>query len=194
MDRQQDFLRLLDACRERDPVATSELVRRYLPYVRIAVRRRLSGAMRTRFDSVDFAQDVWFSFFHTALDRKVLLSEETLISYLCEMARIKVFEEYKHQMRMKVGLNKNENLTPITELPGREQTPSTAAIVDEEWERLTAGLSKRHRAMLDKLRHGGNYREIAAEFGLSERTLQRLMSRVFGLDESPDRKSHDPDC
>src|ERR1700722_2718444 len=158
MDRQPDFLQLLDACRQRDPNATSELVRRYLPYVRIAVRRRLRGAMRTRFDSVDFAQDVWLSFFYSALDRKVLLSEETLISYLCEMARLKVFEEYKHQMRMKIGLDRNEHKTPITDIPGREQTPSTAALVDEEWDRLTAGLSKRHRAMLDKLRHGGNSR------------------------------------
>jgi DNA-directed RNA polymerase specialized sigma24 family protein len=97
-------------------------------------------------------------------------------------------------MSQKTGLLRNINHLSMEGFPGREPTPSTAAMVDDEWERLTAGLSKRHRAMLAKLRLGGTYEEIAAEFGLSEKTLQRLVGRLFAREESPESNSHDSDC
>lgn len=194
MNGPNDFLQLIQSCRQRDPAAIAQLVQRYLPYVRAAVRRRLSSILRLRFDSMDFTQDVWHSFFRNALDDRQLLSEKHLIAYLSSMARNKVMEEYRHQMRQKTGLMRNVNNLSMADFPGREPTPSTGAMVDDEWERLTAGLSKRHRAMLAKLRQGNSYKDIAAEFGLSEKTLQRLVGRLFAREASPESNSHDSDC
>src|SRR5882724_4971958 len=45
--------------------AAQELFRDYEPYLLFAIRRKLDKRMRSKFDSADFAQDVWASFFET---------------------------------------------------------------------------------------------------------------------------------
>ncbi|MBY0458969.1 MAG: hypothetical protein K2V38_16655, partial [Gemmataceae bacterium] len=163
-----DFRTLLEACRRRDPAATAELVRRYLPHVRAAVRRRLAASMRLRFDSHDFAQDVWLSFFRAALDRQELADEGGLIAYLSQMARLKVAEEYRHQTTQKVGLARQSPLPDDGQLTARQPTPSEVVLADDEWERLTAGLPDRERKMLQMLRDGHTHADTAATFQMSE--------------------------
>jgi len=174
-----EFRMLLHACRQRDPTAASELVRRYLPHVRAAVRRRLAIGLRNRFDSQDFAQDVWLSFFRAAIDRLDLEDEPALIAYLSQMARLKVLEEYRHQSTQKIGLPRDTPLEETTHTVGREPTPSAAAIADDEWEKLTAGLAEREKQMLRMLRDGHTHADTAAAFGLSEKTVQRLVRRLI---------------
>lgn len=185
MTRDDEFGRLLDACRKGDPAATAELVKRYLPYVRAAVRRRLATSLRVRFDSHDFAQDVWLSFFRTALDRRELGTEAALIAYLSQMARLKVAEEYRHQTTQKVGLTRDTPLDPTRPPTGRDPTPSAAAAAGDEWDRLTGGLPDQERAMLRMLRDGHTHAETAAAFGLSEKTIQRLVHRLLTRGEPP---------
>lgn len=180
-----DFLALLDACRRNDPAATAELVRRYLPYVRAAVRRRLAASMRIRFDSHDFAQDVWLSFFRVALDREDLRDEGTLVAYLSQMARLKVAEEYRHQTTQKVGLTRAVPLSETTNAATREPTPSANVLADDEWERLTANLPDRERQMLQMLRDGHTHADTAATFQLSEKTVQRLVRRLLSRGGPP---------
>lgn len=183
MDTPDDFPALLAACRRRDPAATDELVRRYLPHVRAAVRRRLAAHMRLRFDSHDFAQDVWLSFFRVALDRQDLRDEGALVAYLSQMARLKVAEEYRHQTTQKVGLSREAPVAEATGLTARQPTPSENATADEEWERLTAGLPDRERRMLQMLRDGHTHADTAATFQMSEKTVQRLVRRLLPRDE-----------
>lgn len=185
MTGNDELLLLLDACRRKDPAATAELVRRYLPHVRTAVRRRLAADMRIRFDSQDFAQDVWLSFFRVAIDREDLRDEAVLVAYLSQMARFKVAEEYRHQTTQKVGLTRDAPLAQAGDQAGREPTPSAAAVAGDEWDRLTAGLSDREREMLRMLRDGHNHADTAAAFRLSEKTVQRLVRRILDRGASP---------
>ena len=182
----ETFRVLLDACRQRDPAATAEFVRRYLPHVRAAVRRRLAGGMRVRFDSHDFTQDVWLSFFRTVIDRHDLADEGKLIAYLSQMARLKVAEEYRHQTTQKAGLARETLLGSTGNPAGREPTPSAAVMAHDEWDRLTAGLPERERGMLRMLREGHSHADTAAAFGLSEKTVQRLVRRILGRGTSSD--------
>ena len=179
MRGQHEFLQLLEGCRRRDSDATAEFVDRYLPHVRSAVRRRLSGNLRTRFDSQDFTQNVWLSFFRVAVDRVDIRDESALVAYLCQMARFRVIEEYRSQSALKNDLNRVVSMDAGGEPTGREPTPSTAAIDDEEWRRLTANLPERERTMLRMLREGHTHSETAAAFHLSEKTVQRLLHKVF---------------
>jgi RNA polymerase sigma factor (sigma-70 family) len=174
-----DLSLLLDACRRGDSNAAAELVRRYRPHVRAAVRRRLAADMRMRFDSQDFAQDVWLSFFRAAIDRADLQDERSLVAYLSQMARLKVAEEYRHQTTQKVGLGRDVPFSRTGDPAGRVPTPSADAQADEEWDRMTAGLPDRERQMLQMLRDGHTHADAAAKFGLSEKTVQRLVRRVF---------------
>lgn len=186
MPEHDDFRTLLDACRRREPGAAAELVHRYLPHVQAAVRRRLVVGMRARFDSVDFAQDVWLSFFRTAIDRADIGDESSLIAYLSRMARLKVAEEHRHQTTQKVGLGRESSLVESEAAPtGREPTPSAAVLADDEWQRLTGRLPDRERQMLRMLRDGHTHADTAAAFGMSEKTVQRLLRRVLGRGAPP---------
>src|SRR5262249_61231121 len=49
--------------RAGDEDAARELLRRYEAQVRLVVRRQLPRLLRSRFDSLDFLQSVWGSFF-----------------------------------------------------------------------------------------------------------------------------------
>lgn len=179
MRGQNEFLQLLEGCRRRDVVATAEFVDRYLPHVRSAVRRRLSGNLRARFDSQDFTQNVWLSFFRVAVDRLDVQDETALVAYLCQMARVRVVEEYRHQTTLKNDLSRAVSMEGLGEPPGREPTPSTAAIHDEEWRILIANLTVRERDMLAMLREGHTHADTAAALNLSEKTVQRLVRKVF---------------
>lgn len=187
MSTQSEFLELLEGCRRRDTGATAEFVDRYLPHVRTAVRRRLSGNLRVRFDSHDFAQNVWLSFFRVAVDRIDVRDETALVAYLCQMARLRVAEEYRHQTTLKNDLNRAVSMDMGEEPTGREPTPSTAAINDEEWQLLIANLTDRERAMLAMLREGHTQADTAAALNLSEKTVQRLLRKLDVRHPAPGR-------
>ena len=138
-----------------------------------------------RFDSQDFAQDVWLSFFRAALDRADLQDERSLVAYLAQMARLKVAEEYRHQTTQKIGLGRDVPFSRTGDPTGRGPTPSADALADDEWDRLTAGLSDRERQMLKMLRDGHTHADTAAAFQLSEKTVQRLVRRILSQGGSP---------
>lgn len=175
-----EFERLLDGCRRREPGAFALLVERYLPHVRAAVRRRLSPRLRTRFDSLDFTQNVWASFFQVTLDRLDLPTEAALVAYLSRMAELKVNEEFRHQLTRKADMRRDVPLGDVPEPAGRGATASHQAIAADRWDELTAGLSDRDRDMLRMLGEGHTYRAVAERFGLTAKTVQRLMERVRG--------------
>ncbi len=55
-----DFLKRIQA---GDEGAARELLQRFEAEVRLVVRRQLPRLLRSRFDSLDFLQSVWGSFF-----------------------------------------------------------------------------------------------------------------------------------
>jgi RNA polymerase sigma factor (sigma-70 family) len=173
-----EVVELIARCRRGDPEALAELVRRYKPVVRRAVRTRLSPALRRRFDSIDFTQDVWASFFRVNLDRADLADEPALIAYLAQMARLKVAEEFRHQTTLKVGLGREHPAWVLAEAADDGPTPSAEVIARDRWERLTRGLDEREKRMLGMVREGHTHASIADEFGLSVKTVQRLVARL----------------
>src|SRR5581483_2343423 len=62
-DEARHFAELMDEVRLGSHEAAEELWRRYGPYVVHVVRRSLHHRLRARFDSQDFAQAAWASFF-----------------------------------------------------------------------------------------------------------------------------------
>src|SRR6516165_2079219 len=63
-DRGGELRAFLDRIRAGDELAARELLARYEAQVRLVVRRQLPRLLRSRFDSLDFLQSVWGSFFH----------------------------------------------------------------------------------------------------------------------------------
>ena len=66
-----------------DEEAAREFLSRYESKVRLVVRRQLPRLLRSRFDSIDFLQSVWGSFFHRIqTESNDLNEEENLIAFL----------------------------------------------------------------------------------------------------------------
>lgn len=179
-----EFDQLLDGCRRREPGAFDTLVTRYLPHVRAAVRRRLTPRLRTRFDSHDFTQNVWASFFQVTLERLDLPTEAALVAYLSRMAELKVNEEFRHQLTRRADMRRDVPLGDVPELIGRGATVSHELMAEDRLAQLTAGLSDRDRDMLRMLGEGHTYQAVADRFGLTAKTVQRLMGRLRG-DQPP---------
>lgn len=63
LDDDDDFFLLMRRIREGSEDAAWELFEKYGGYIRRAVRRALNPRLRTQFESQDFVQMVWKSFF-----------------------------------------------------------------------------------------------------------------------------------
>jgi RNA polymerase sigma-70 factor (ECF subfamily) len=164
--------------------AAEEVVRRYGGLIRKVVRRRLDQRLRPEYDSLDFLQEVWSSFFRTAQDC-TFQKPDDLIAFLANMACHKITDAERHRQSTRGGLAGEEPLPQPTEddrgheLPVRRQpTPSQVAVANEQWENLLRGLPPEYQRMLELLRQGYTHEEIAQNLGIYTKVIQRLLERL----------------
>src|ERR1700722_15375085 len=93
------FVELIQRVRAGDQEAASELVRRFEPAIRRAVRVRLvDDRLRRTFDSMDVCQSVLGSFFvRAAMGQFELEKSDQLLKLLATMVRNKVAERATHE-------------------------------------------------------------------------------------------------
>ncbi len=180
---QQEFEQLLAAIREGSEDAVRRLLDRYGRHILTVIRQKLDVHLRSVFDSTDFLQDVWASFF--AGDTKLSFRDpKALIKFLVNMARNKVTD----MVRLRVAADKH-NLMREQSLDGSARVeaaglaaevpaPSDLAMAREEWERLLEGRPLYQRQILELLRLGYTHGEIAAEMKLNEKTVRRLIHKI----------------
>jgi RNA polymerase sigma factor (sigma-70 family) len=179
----QSLRALLQRVVAGDQDAAQQLQERYGRYIVMAVRRRLPQQLRSKFDSLDFVQDVWVSFFRTA-DRP-FESPEHLIAYLVRMARNKVADAQREGEATKRDARREEPLAtqPVGQerqrVFDRDGTPSEAAIGRELWDMMMAGQPPAYRKVLMLLRDGRSQIEVAEQLNLNRRTVQRILSRAL---------------
>lgn len=183
MDEEPAFAELVDGLRAGDPAAVEALCRQYAPFIRAAVRRQLHPRLRTRFDSLDFVQDVWASFLALPADRYAFDTPQALFGFLTRMASNRVVEVF----RQRFGTQKHDIARELADdaardaLPARGPTPSQWAIAAEEWERLTSRFPEGHRVVLERLREGYTHEDVARLADVSLSTVNRIVSRLKGL-------------
>ena len=183
LEPRSDFPRLIAAVQTGDADATRALYERYGPYILRAVRRRLHARMRSKFDSIDFAQDVWASFFADTVAKYDLDSPKQLIGLLTTMARNKVLESQRPRTQgQKHSLGRENSLDARMErgehVAAEQQTPSQIAMGKEAWDILLARQPPVYRRILLLLRNGKSPETIAAGVGVSLRTVQRVMRKL----------------
>ena len=170
---------LLGRIKDGDEDAARELLTRYESKVRLVVRRQLPRLLRSRFDSLDFLQSVWGSFFHKIRTGENDLDEEqNLIAFLAWAARNKVIDEYRRAATQKQDIRREERLETS---PDQEaglavgDTPSQLAQAHETYDRLREFLPADRRVILELKAAGYSSREIGDQLGISERTVQRVL-------------------
>jgi RNA polymerase sigma factor (sigma-70 family) len=185
--QQDEFLALMERVRAGCPDAARELYNLYSGHIRRVVRRGLPQRLRSQYDSIDFLQDVWTSFFRTSLENNTFSDPNSLVAFLARMAQNKVADECRRRLlNQKYNLNRERSLQgdgrdeeqPSLDPPHRAPTPSQVAIAKEHWEQLVDGQPDPYRLMLEMLRQGHNHAEIAEKTGLHPKMIQRLLHKM----------------
>ncbi|MBX6312061.1 MAG: sigma-70 family RNA polymerase sigma factor [Isosphaeraceae bacterium] len=163
-----------------DEDAARELLRRYEPEVRLVVRRQLPRLLRSRFDSLDFLQSVWGSFFRRVRTSPTAFDDSRhLVAFLARAAKNKVIDEYRRAASQKQDMHREEPLwtddNRPRDLTGHDDTPSQVAEAHEALGRLRDLLPEDRRALLEWKAEGLSSREIGERLGISERTVQRVI-------------------
>ena len=168
--------------------AMHELVDKYGEYVIRAVRRNLSRSLRSKFDSVDFVQTVWASFFENRDRVGKFSTPNQLVKYLGLMAQSKVVNESRRRLETQkadigreVSLEQSNLLRTLVS-PG--PTASEVFIAKEREQRLTAGQSNQRKQLIALKRSGHTKTDIAARLGLPVKTVQRILRRLLSRENS----------
>jgi RNA polymerase sigma-70 factor (ECF subfamily) len=183
-----EFKNLMQRVRDGSEDAARELLDRYGEHILRVVRRKLSRELRSKFDSVDFVQAVWASFFVGAPKQRDFDRPQALIAFLVTLAQNKVIDAVRQRMQsQKYNINRERALdgsvsADAAGLAAREPTPSQVAVANDEWRRLLADLPARYQRMLELLRQGHTQKDIARELGVNEKTVRRVLDK---LNEEP---------
>jgi RNA polymerase sigma factor (sigma-70 family) len=179
------FRDLMRRVREGSQDAAWELVDQYGESIRRAVRRVLNERLRSKFDSLDFVQIVWNSFFR-ADDRAVQFDRpEELAAYLVGMARNKVGMEVRHRlMTEKRNLRREQSLDQLgdnghPDLPSPQPSPIDVAIAHEQWDRMLEGQPSHYQQIVHLRLQGHTYQSIADAVHLDECTVRRFLKKLL---------------
>jgi RNA polymerase sigma factor (sigma-70 family) len=182
-----DFHDLVQRLRDGSEDAARELVERYGMAIRRAVRRALDEKLRPKFDSLDFVQVVWNSFFRVPGKMERISSPQELMKYLLAMARHKVNYENRrflhrqnHNVNREVSLERlqaHSRLNPASHDPG----PEDVAVAHEQWERLLEGQPARCRQIIHLRLQGYSFTRIGEQLQMSERTVRRVLNKLLHI-------------
>jgi RNA polymerase sigma-70 factor (ECF subfamily) len=198
-DEEPSFAEFIRRIRLGDERAAAELVARFEPAIRRAVRVGLRDRrLRRLIESVDICQSVFASFFvRTALGRYHLESPDQLFRLLATIARNKLAKQVN---RERAGRRDRRRIDPGAVLgdcpapdgsPSRQ--PSRQLAARELLEETRRRMSPPERAILARREQGLGWAEIAAELGGSPDALRVRLARAAAritkqlrLDERPD--------
>jgi RNA polymerase sigma factor (sigma-70 family) len=172
-----DFLRRIQAGEE---AAARELLTRFEAEVRLVVRRQLPRLLRSRFDSLDFLQSVWGSFFRRMRTSPTDFEDSRhLVAFLARAAKNKVIDEYRRAASRKQNMHREEPLwgdgPRPRDVPDPADSPSEVAEAHEVLVRLRELMPADRRAILELKAEGLSSKDIGERLGISERTVQRVL-------------------
>jgi len=152
---------------------------------------------------MDFVQAVWQSVLtRDGQDLGRFTNARHFRGFLEGVARNKVFEEHRRRTRTrKYSLQREEPLyvrrgdrEMPREVVGSDPTPSQDAQARDRFDQLVEGRSPQETEVVELRRRGLTYEEIAAQTGLSERSVRRIIRGDPPADGGPEMAmmSHPP--
>jgi RNA polymerase sigma factor (sigma-70 family) len=191
MPNDEELAELLKRAKAGDNAAIRDFLAQFEQEVRTMVRSRLPKKLRTQYDSTDFVQSVWQSFFVDSDDQE-FANLQHLRKFLYGMVRNKVLEQHRRLTRTeKYDVAREERLYVRRghrdiprEVVSPDPSPSQAVQASDRMEQLTAGRSPLEIEVLTLRRQGLTFLEIAERTGLNERTVRRVIATVRAEAES----------
>lgn len=186
---------LIRRVRAGDQDAATELVQRYQPAIRRAVRFRLADArLGTLLDSMDICQSVLASFFiRAASGQYQLQTPAQLLKLLTAMARNKLNSQARKQLAQRRDRRRVAGGGPDEgRLVAAGENPSTVVAARDLLQEVHRRLSPEERRLLELRNQGYDWSTIASEPGGGAEALRRRLSRALDriadqldLDDAP---------
>jgi RNA polymerase sigma factor (sigma-70 family) len=167
---------LIERLNGGDIAAAERAFLAYEPYLRMVVRRQLSGPLRSKLDSMDIVQSVWADIlggFHQAGWR--FTDKSHLRAFLLKVVRHRLIDRRRQHHRA-MAQERSLAETAPEELPFAGQPrPSEIAQGNELWKQMLDQASPTHREILTLKRQGLTLDEIARRTGLHEGSIRRIL-------------------
>jgi RNA polymerase sigma-70 factor (ECF subfamily) len=167
--------RILEQLSGGDTAAAAEVFQQYEPYLRMVVRRKLSPALRAKFDSLDVVQSVWADLLQSFRSAGYRFTDAGHLRAFLVRATHNRFIDRARQHR--AALNAEVRLPEQweNEAPSREPRPSQVAEASDLWDTLLAACPPEHRELLELKREGRSLAEIAERTGLHYDSIRRIL-------------------
>lgn len=167
---------LLTKLEQGDSLAAEQVFLAYEPYLRMVVRRQLSGGLRAKFDSLDIVQSVWADMlvgFRSA--RWKFQDVDHLRAFLVKATRNRFIDRIrKHTPALDhEQLLSHEHLAECAETHAAR--PSQLVQADELWEQILATCPPAHREVVTLKRQGLSLDEITARTGFHKSSVRRIL-------------------
>jgi RNA polymerase sigma factor (sigma-70 family) len=181
MSAENAFLDLIRRVRAGDENAAAELVQRYEPAIRRAVRLRLRDSrLRRVLDSMDIVQSVMISFFVRAASGQYKLEEPNqLINLLVAMARNKLATQARKPDVVRREPASRLAGSEIRERPAPGPSPSQLAAGRDLLQAVRRQLSSDELHLVDRRAQGWEWAEIGTELGDSPEALRKKLARAL---------------
>ena len=171
---------MLSEVREGSEAAVWDIIEKYEPHIQRVVRRRMSRQLRSKFDTADFVQMVWKSFFEQPHQIHSFAAPQQLMAFLVRMAMHKVDSENRRRMdTQKYDVKRERRLDHEVGVERPGDRPSQIAIAREHWDLLMRKLPAHHREVVRLRLEGLTFEQIANRLGLNERTPRRVLKDLL---------------
>lgn len=164
--------------------AADAVFHRYVQRLVLLARGRMSRKLATRIDPEDVVMSAYRSFFVRARDGKFRIENSgDLWRLLVEITYHKLYRQAAHHRAAKrsMDVESSEGGVVPDRLVSKQPTPDMAALVADELEGLFARLDEVGGRVIQLRMQDHTCAEIAAEIGVSERTVQRHLSKAKAL-------------
>ncbi|MDR3636803.1 MAG: sigma-70 family RNA polymerase sigma factor [Isosphaeraceae bacterium] len=183
--------RLIELLNSGDEAAAEQVFREYEPVLCALVRRRLQPALRSKFDTMDVVQSVWFDVVVGLRESSWHFADRAhLEAFLARLARNRLLDrcrKHRGAVQREVPLNDDASTVAATT---QQPRPSQVAQRDELWDQMLALCPPAHHELLRLKRQGLRIAEIAARTGLHESSVRRIvydLGRRFAAAREPAR-------
>jgi RNA polymerase sigma-70 factor (ECF subfamily) len=176
------FSSLMRRVSEGSEDAAWEVVTQYGDEIRQAVRRVLSVKLRPKFDSLDFVQIVWKSFFRVRDKSGQFKRPEQLAAYLVRVARNKVGMETRRRLDYKkYNVRREQSLDQSggDSAACQEAAPIEVAIARERWNQILEGQPAHYRQIIQMRLRGYTCEDICKATRIPERTVRRCLQKLL---------------
>ena len=190
MNREQFQSMMLQLKNPSSDEAAWKLVAQYEEYLTRVVRQRMNRQIRRRFDSQDFTQQVWASFFRRYPEMDGEFEEpDNLKRFLRVLAKNKVIDQTRRNLMTKAQKDVRERSLPtLSENPeamrGHDPTASQCAQANEVWSQILERIKdqpEHYRRVVELRCEGLKNEEIAERVGINEKTVRRILRKLDRL-------------